>query len=249
VTAKPLRLLAPPADVLVLQPDLRPLNANERLHWAAKSVRTAAWRGHAARMAVAAGLPKHQRAHITVTVSFPDKRRRDVHNLFPTAKAIVDGLVADYGLLPGDDDRYLVGPDMRRGEKCAGLPVFTVTITPLDAGGRARARAPRPDEFDGYGTAEARWACAHCPIRQGCLEDALAAPGWSTTGVYRGGVAFSQQGKHASRPMGLRRIEWHEWKRMHEVDHLTIAQIGRRVGRHHTTVLNAILRLRDEGAA
>ena len=56
----------------------------------------------------------HQRPHITVTIRFPDKRRRDVSNLYPyVAKPLVDGLV-DARVIPDDDDLHVIGPDLRR---------------------------------------------------------------------------------------------------------------------------------------
>jgi hypothetical protein len=45
-------------------------------------------------------------------------------------KACIDGIVGDAHVLPGDDDAYLVGPDLRPGDKA---PVFTLTITFDDA--------------------------------------------------------------------------------------------------------------------
>lgn len=88
------------------------LTSNQRLHWAQRSTRTKALREAAMDQAVwFAGRPI-KRAHIVVTVTWPDKRRRDVHNLMPTIKACVDGFV-DAGLLPDDSDAHLVGPDLR----------------------------------------------------------------------------------------------------------------------------------------
>ena len=81
---------------------------------------------HAA--ATNADLPKGlQRVHITVHVHKTNNRAYDVHNLYGTAKAAIDGLVSDYGLLPDDSNSYLTGPDMRHGEKQdqAGI---TITI-------------------------------------------------------------------------------------------------------------------------
>jgi hypothetical protein len=39
----------------------------------------------------------------------------DPANFSLTAKAVVDGFV-DYGLIPDDDSKHLLGPDMRRDE-------------------------------------------------------------------------------------------------------------------------------------
>lgn len=88
----------------------RLLTANQRLHYKQRGERTAYWRTRAATLVV----PRFATARIVLTFAWPDKRRRDVANLYPTAKAIVDGLV-DAGLLPDDNDNHLTGPDLRRG--------------------------------------------------------------------------------------------------------------------------------------
>lgn len=109
------------------------LTANGRTahRWEAPTRRT--WRTAAQIHARQAKLPQLQRAHIEVTIQFRDNRRRDIANWHPTAKAIVDGLI-DYGLLPDDDDRHLIGPDMRRGPVAAvpGWGLVTVTIRALE---------------------------------------------------------------------------------------------------------------------
>ena len=91
------------------------LNANRRQHWAAKAKLTRALREAALVCARRDHVPPLQRAHIVVEYRPPDRRRRDVHNLFPSAKACVDGVV-DAGVLRDDADQYLIGPDMRLGE-------------------------------------------------------------------------------------------------------------------------------------
>src|SRR5699024_5773055 len=103
------------------------LNANQRLHWAPKAERTRTWRDLAKYTAKAAKLPTGlKRVHILAFVHKTDKRPYDAHNLYPTAKAAIDGLV-DYGLIPDDTNAHLTGPDMRPGEKRdqAGI---TITI-------------------------------------------------------------------------------------------------------------------------
>lgn len=97
-----------------LPPGLPLLNANGRMHWRirherTKAIRTAAWA--AARQA---NVPRLERAQVICEYRPPDRRRRDVHNLFGSAKAAVDGLV-DARVLPDDSDEHLVGPDMRIG--------------------------------------------------------------------------------------------------------------------------------------
>lgn len=88
------------------------LTSNQRLHWAPKGERTKALRQAARARAGWCCATQFNRAHIVVTVGWPDKRRRDVHNLMPTIKACIDGFV-DAGLIPDDSDTHLVGPDLR----------------------------------------------------------------------------------------------------------------------------------------
>ena len=104
------------------------INANSRHHWAVKAEMTRDWRTMAKLAATNARLPKGlTKAHITCTVHKTNNRSYDVGNLAPTAKAIVDGLVSDYHLLPDDSNQFLTGPDMRPGTKqdTAGI---TITI-------------------------------------------------------------------------------------------------------------------------
>ena len=112
-------------------PTGRILNANQRLHWAKRSAMTKLLRVEASLHAH--GLAPMQRAHLTVAVGWPDKRRRDVHNVFSTIKACVDGFV-DAGLLPDDSDAHLTGPDLRAhvaGVK--GYVVLTFTFEEIAA--------------------------------------------------------------------------------------------------------------------
>jgi crossover junction endodeoxyribonuclease RusA len=107
-----LRFALPRAEVLT---------ANQRLHWAQKARLTKDLR-FLGKIVTAPHLDRldpddqaaafHDRAHLTVHVGWPDKRRRDVANISPTIKALLDGIV-DAGLLPDDDDTHLIGPDLR----------------------------------------------------------------------------------------------------------------------------------------
>lgn len=117
---------------LILEPPCDFINANQRLHHHAKAKLTKLWRGQA-HSAAWATAQRHSidRAHITVAIRFPTNHRRDVGNYFPTAKAIVDGLV-DAGLLVDDNDDRITGPDMRR-ERPNGSPRVTVTIEEVAA--------------------------------------------------------------------------------------------------------------------
>jgi crossover junction endodeoxyribonuclease RusA len=113
------------------------LNANDRVDLRRQTPDRRAWRDAGRVYALQAKLPRLQRAHLIAELRFADDRRRDVHNLYPSIKALVDGLI-DYGLLPDDNHRHLVGPDLRYGPKVAKRPggisgeVF-LTIRDLDA--------------------------------------------------------------------------------------------------------------------
>lgn len=98
----------------------RIVTGNRRLHHHQRAQVAAYWRGLAYELARAEiGVPDEHchwwiRARIVITFRFPDLRRRDVSNLYPfVAKPLVDGLV-DARVLPDDDDRHLIGPDLRR---------------------------------------------------------------------------------------------------------------------------------------
>lgn len=68
-------------------------------------------------------------ADLEVALGWPTRVRRDAHNVIPTLKALIDGMV-DAGLLPDDDDRHLTGPDLRpyyAGDKGLVLMRFVYT--------------------------------------------------------------------------------------------------------------------------
>jgi Holliday junction resolvase RusA-like endonuclease len=91
------------------------INANRRMHYHRRAELTRGIRVAAFVCARSLKVPALKRAHIVCEFRPPDHRRRDVHNLFPSAKAAIDGLV-DAGVLRDDSDAYLTGPDMRRGD-------------------------------------------------------------------------------------------------------------------------------------
>jgi hypothetical protein len=97
------------------------LNANGRRDRRRLAPVVRLWREAATVHARSAQLPMLGRARIVAELRFPDRRRRDDHNYFPTVKAIVDGLV-DYGLLADDSREYLVGTEIRSGEPVKRLP-------------------------------------------------------------------------------------------------------------------------------
>ena len=94
------------------------LNSNQRLHRMVSAARIRTWR-HETHMAAAEDdtwAPFDGPVHIVCTVHKTRAGRWDAGNLYPTAKAIVDGLV-DAGVIPDDSNDWVVGPDMRAGEK------------------------------------------------------------------------------------------------------------------------------------
>lgn len=103
------------------------MSLNDRPHWARRAKLTRLWRGAAHVYARQAKLPCGLAgAHVQVSVVKATARSYDVHNLMPTAKAAIDGLI-DYGLLADDSNEYLTGPDLRPGGK--GAPALVITVT------------------------------------------------------------------------------------------------------------------------
>lgn len=104
------------------------LNSNQRPHWAKRAKITKTWR-QAAGMVARASRADPFVGRVAVTVTFHKARggRWDPANLYPVAKACLDGIV-DSGLLVDDDARHVVGPDMRAGEPRPGAPCVVVVI-------------------------------------------------------------------------------------------------------------------------
>ena len=91
------------------------LNSNDRRHRMAQAKITKAWREAASEVGV--GLPTfEQPVRIVAEVWKSRLGDYDAGNLYPTAKACVDGY-RDAGILIEDNNRYVVGPDMRHGGK------------------------------------------------------------------------------------------------------------------------------------
>ena len=101
------------------------LSANDRMHWAEKARRTKVLRQLGQLAWVDAKSPHYERANLTVTITWPDRRKRDAHNAMPTIKALIDGMThpvgSPRGVLPDDNDAHLTGPDLRVAESVAGL--------------------------------------------------------------------------------------------------------------------------------
>lgn len=80
---------------------------NKQDHWMRKELADF-WRPRVKIEARNKSLTPVRAAWITFGFRFPNNRIRDCHNLTPTAKPAIDGLV-DAGVLPDDDDRYVLG--------------------------------------------------------------------------------------------------------------------------------------------
>jgi crossover junction endodeoxyribonuclease RusA len=105
------------------------LTSNQRLHWRPKADRTKAIRDMALVWCRHTRPPKMQAATCAVEVKWSDRRQRDAHNLQPTIKAAIDGIVGDYGLLPGDSDRYLKGLTITASEDVHSTPGVACYLT------------------------------------------------------------------------------------------------------------------------
>ena len=101
------------------------INSNDRTHRMAQAKLTKTWRA-AAKQAAANVAPLTPPVHITAHIWKPRGGRYDPGNLYPTAKALVDGLV-DAGIFADDDHKHVIGPDMRHGG--IGNPEIILEIT------------------------------------------------------------------------------------------------------------------------
>jgi crossover junction endodeoxyribonuclease RusA len=90
------------------------LNSNDRRTWVRTHKPVRLWRQMAGWAAIQARVTPMTRAYVLAEFRFPDRRRRDPANWFPTVKACVDGLV-DVGMLTDDSADNLIGPDLRLG--------------------------------------------------------------------------------------------------------------------------------------
>lgn len=84
------------------------IGLNTREHWAPKAKKTKVIR-LMGNLTARGRRPMH-RAFLVARIGWPDRRQRDAHNLMPTLKAAIDGIVTDARLLPDDNDLHLVGP-------------------------------------------------------------------------------------------------------------------------------------------
>ena len=103
------------------------INANQRLHWAVKARRTKAWKDAADILARHSTGYFVEPVRIVATIHKARGGRWDAHNLAPTVKAAIDGLVAA-GVLADDNNEYVTGVEFRAGEK--GSPRLVLELIP-----------------------------------------------------------------------------------------------------------------------
>lgn len=95
-----------PEYTIVLPPGMTILNLNHRLHWARKAQISGALKQASWALARQQKIPRLASAEIELIYQPPDKRRRDEDNLTPTAKPLIDGLVAA-GVFADDNHRIV----------------------------------------------------------------------------------------------------------------------------------------------
>lgn len=123
------------ARMIVDVPAADLLTANQRLHRMVAAKRVKRLRTAGQINAREQNVGHYDRAHVTITVAWPDRRRRDVLNIAPTAKALIDGMTAA-NCWDDDDDAHLIGPDFRVSPTLSGVKgstrlTFTVRAVEL----------------------------------------------------------------------------------------------------------------------
>ena len=104
------------------------LNSNHRPNRYEQAKRVKEWR-HAAFVEAMERRPFDSfdgPVRIIATIHKTRAGRWDAGNLYPTAKACVDGLV-DAGVIPDDNNEWVTGPDMRAGAK-ADQPCVVIAV-------------------------------------------------------------------------------------------------------------------------
>lgn len=107
------------------------LTSNQRLHWAVANQQKVLIRDTFTLLA-----RQHPtipgRSRVEATLTFPDRRRRDRMNWWPTIKAATDGLVRG-GLLHDDSDEWIDGPIITispEPTRDTGMVTVTMTVIP-----------------------------------------------------------------------------------------------------------------------
>lgn len=106
------------------------LNSNDRDHWRVTNPIKNGWIANAIAAAAETGLPKGlARIRIDGHIIKPRGGDYDAMNYYPTAKALVDGLIK-YGLCTDDSNGYVSGPFLHEGGK--GPAAIKITITSIE---------------------------------------------------------------------------------------------------------------------
>lgn len=105
------------------------LNSNDRTHWAVRYRASQKLRVDATIIALANIKNKYQKIHVLAYTHKTHNRKYDAHNLMPTLKPIIDGIVKA-GVIPDDTNDHLIGPDLRQGNKTL-TPKITLHITAI----------------------------------------------------------------------------------------------------------------------
>lgn len=107
------------------------INANQRDHHYIRAGKTKTWREHTRDLALEAHTPfLLERVEINAYIYRARNGRYDPGNLYPTAKACVDGLV-DAGLVVDDDYQHVDGPFLRHGGKDKHHPGVRLEVREL----------------------------------------------------------------------------------------------------------------------
>jgi len=97
-----------------MPPGLELLNANDRIHYKQRAKKTERLRSEAFRT-----VGKHPmtfgKVQVVCIFRAPDNRIRDTANLYPSFKAILDGLV-DAGVIHDDNDKFVTSFTLQRGD-------------------------------------------------------------------------------------------------------------------------------------
>lgn len=104
---------------IVFPAPCKPVNLNDRGHWAERMRATRAWR-NAADLASRGVPPQPSPSNVRLVIGVPDPgRRRDPSNWMPTVKACVDGITGN-GVFPDDDSTHvtIIEPAFRKGADC-----------------------------------------------------------------------------------------------------------------------------------
>lgn len=105
------------------------LTLNDRDTWHRRKALTKYYRDQGTFAARFHWLPTGlQKVHVVASVAYGSNRVLDPHNYMLTAKAVIDGF-RDYGLIPDDNSKHLIGPDMRRDEsQPRGLTMYVTVL-------------------------------------------------------------------------------------------------------------------------